>query len=161
MSTPKPPARKALAAHPTPLAGWPDVLVELREVGPEDCDGAAERYRLRWRRVVVQDGHDPETRAALRELRRRGLWRGPLLGDELAPPEGSTRRGIPPGATDPHLCGARTRGGWPCRSLALPSGRCRWHGGMSSGPRSPEGRARSALNLTLANAALARKRRGC
>lgn len=145
---------------PEPLAEWPHVLVELREVGPEDCDGGGEKYRLRWRRVVVADGHDPETREALRELRRRGLYDGPLLGDELDPPPGSTKRGVPPdyAGDDPRLCNAKTRSGRPCRSLALPSGRCRWHGGMSSGPKTREGRARSAANLTLARAALEAKR---
>ncbi len=164
MSGKVPSIKKGLARTPTPpepqpLAGHPGVLVELREVGPEDCDGAGEKYRLRWRRVVVADPHDDDVRAALRELRRRGLYAGLLLGDELPPEPGSTRRGIPPGASDPRLCGARTQGGWPCRAIALPSGRCRWHGGLSSGPKTTRGRARSALNLALANAALAAKRR--
>ena len=39
-------------------------------------------------------------------------------------------------------CGARTRQGTPCRSLAMPNGRCKLHGGMSTGPRTPEGWAR-------------------
>jgi hypothetical protein len=45
------------------------------------------------------------------------------------------------------LCGAKTRSGGPCR---LPGagcgGRCKLHGGASTGPRTVEGRARSALN---------------
>ena len=45
-------------------------------------------------------------------------------------------------------CGARTKGsGQPCRLKAIYwSGRCKFHGGLSSGPKSPEGKARSALN---------------
>jgi hypothetical protein len=35
------------------------------------------------------------------------------------------------------LCGARTRNGSPCRSAAMPNGRCRMHGGMS--PGAPKG----------------------
>lgn len=31
-------------------------------------------------------------------------------------------------------CGARTRSGVPCRSPAMPNGRCRMHGGGSTGP---------------------------
>ena len=31
-------------------------------------------------------------------------------------------------------CGARTRSGRPCRSPAMPNGRCRMHGGSSTGP---------------------------
>ena len=44
-------------------------------------------------------------------------------------------------------CGARTRSGTPCklRSLCL-NGRCNLHGGMSTGPTTAEGKARSALN---------------
>ena len=145
---------------PRPLAAHPGVLVELREVGPEECDGAAERYKLRWRRVVVQDGHDDETRTALRELRRRGLYAGPLKGDELPPGPGATRRGVPADyrGDDERLCNARCVTGRPCRALALPNGRCVRHGGLSTGPKTPEGRARSAANLIRAREVLAARR---
>jgi hypothetical protein len=36
-------------------------------------------------------------------------------------------------------CGARTRNGTPCRVAAMKNGRCRMHGGRSTGPRTPEG----------------------
>ncbi|HAB36963.1 MAG TPA: hypothetical protein DCE52_02985 [Rhodobacteraceae bacterium] len=39
-------------------------------------------------------------------------------------------------------CGAKTRDGHPCRSPAMKNGRCRLHGGCSTGPKTPEGRAR-------------------
>jgi hypothetical protein len=39
-------------------------------------------------------------------------------------------------------CGARTRRDSACRSPAMPNGRCRMHGGKSTGPRTPEGLAR-------------------
>lgn len=42
-------------------------------------------------------------------------------------------------------CGARTRKGSPCqRPARLAVGRCRVHGGASTGPRTEEGRARIA-----------------
>jgi len=41
-------------------------------------------------------------------------------------------------------CGARTRCGGSCRQPAMPNGRCRMHGGLSTGARTPEGRARCA-----------------
>lgn len=44
-------------------------------------------------------------------------------------------------------CGAKTRRGTPCRALGLANGRCRNHGGLSTGPRTPEGRASSAAAL--------------
>jgi hypothetical protein len=40
-------------------------------------------------------------------------------------------------------CGARTRAGCPCRQPAMKNGRCRLHGGLSTGPRTAEGRRRS------------------
>ena len=36
-------------------------------------------------------------------------------------------------------CGAKTRQGKPCKASAMPNGRCRMHGGKSTGPRTPEG----------------------
>lgn len=36
-------------------------------------------------------------------------------------------------------CGAKTRKRTPCRSPAMLNGRCRMHGGKSTGPRTPEG----------------------
>jgi hypothetical protein len=39
-------------------------------------------------------------------------------------------------------CGARTRADTPCKGPAMPNGRCRMHGGASTGPRTPEGLAR-------------------
>ena len=40
---------------------------------------------------------------------------------------------------DAPRCGARTRGGRPCRCPAMPNGRCRIHGGAS--PGAPRGAA--------------------
>ena len=41
-------------------------------------------------------------------------------------------------------CGAQTRKGTPCQRQALKNGRCPNHGGLSTGPKSPNGRARIA-----------------
>jgi hypothetical protein len=43
---------------------------------------------------------------------------------------------------DPHRaprCGAKTRRGSACQAPAMPNGRCRLHGGKSTGPRTAEG----------------------
>ncbi|MET0529950.1 MAG: HGGxSTG domain-containing protein [Microvirga sp.] len=40
-------------------------------------------------------------------------------------------------------CGAKCRNGSACRSPAMGNGRCRMHGGLSTGPRTADGLARS------------------
>jgi len=48
------------------------------------------------------------------------------------------------GITNPKRCGAKSksRGGAPCLQLALANGRCYYHGGKSTGPRTAQGRLR-------------------
>jgi len=62
-------------------------------------------------------------------------------GRNPTPPVGNRlRHGVRGG--DPRTaprCGARTRAGTPCKGPAMPNGRCRMHGGASTGPRTPEG----------------------
>ncbi len=42
-------------------------------------------------------------------------------------------------------CGAKTRAGHPCGQKSEPGKRrCKWHGGKSTGPKTPEGRERIA-----------------
>ncbi len=147
---------------PQPLAEWPHVMVEWRWVEPAEYSGdSPAEPRLVYRRVVVDDGMTDELRHEMRHLRALGLYNGPLLGDELPPEPGSTRRGVPAAYAggDERLCNARCVTGRPCRALALPNGRCRRHGGRSTGPRTPEGKGRSAANLIKARAVLAAKRR--
>lgn len=69
-------------------------------------------------------------------------------------------------------CGARTRSGTPCQARAVwddehdrprtPRGRCRMHGGLSTGPRTAEGHAAATgaglRNLARINAERARRR---
>src|SRR5688572_26000035 len=45
-------------------------------------------------------------------------------------------------------CGAKTRAGTPCKRIDLHgNGRCKFHGGASTGPKTDEGRARARRNL--------------
>jgi hypothetical protein len=74
-------------------------------------------------------------------------------GDAISPRpgrgDGPLRSGNPRG--NPNLaprCGARARSGCPCRAPAMKNGRCRIHGGKSTGPRTPEGLARLAAAHT-------------
>lgn len=47
-----------------------------------------------------------------------------------------------------HLqCGAKTRAGTPCRNTNLYAcGRCKFHGGLSTGPRTTAGKTVASLN---------------
>ena len=57
---------------------------------------------------------------------------------------------FPPECRD-MTCGARTRAGTPCKRRDLyRSGRCKLHGGLSTGPRTAKGKRRSAHNGKLA-----------
>ena len=57
-----------------------------------------------------------------------------------------------PGPTFPEeilgmTCGAKTRAGTPCKLKSIfENGRCKFHGGLSTGPTTAEGKQRSALN---------------
>lgn len=46
------------------------------------------------------------------------------------------------------LCGAKTRSGKPCKNdgTSYANGRCKFHGGASTGPKTEAGRLQSALN---------------
>ena len=71
--------------------------------------------------------------------------RGPFTKGTSEVSHGRLKHGNPSG--DPNTaprCGARTRGGAPCRGPAIRGkARCRMHGGKSTGPRTPEGLERS------------------
>lgn len=74
----------------------------------------------------------------------------PLVHTKPAPIvyEGPWREEWRPRKADRPRCGAKTRTGKPCqRPGSGRGGRCRNHGGMSTGPRTPQGLARSAANL--------------
>ncbi len=50
-------------------------------------------------------------------------------------------------------CGAKTRKGTPCKRKDIyRSGRCKFHGGLSTGPTSEEGKRRSAMNGRMSKA---------
>ena len=53
---------------------------------------------------------------------------------------GWLKNGNPPGDfTKAPRCGAKNRRGTPCQAPAMRNGRCRLHGGKSTGPKTPEG----------------------
>jgi hypothetical protein len=57
---------------------------------------------------------------------------------------GWLKHGNPPGDfSKAPQCGAKNRRQTPCRAPAMENGRCKFHGGLSTGPRTPEGLERS------------------
>jgi hypothetical protein len=78
------------------------------------------------------------------QLDARGLLEGNPIHPEFDPIP------IPPYPPEFHKlrCGAKTkRTEQPCKQKTLyANGRCKFHGGMSTGPRTTEGKRRSALN---------------
>src|SRR5271155_1969404 len=78
--------------------------------------------------------------------RKRPLQRMRPTIDENAsfPRRGWLKNGNRPGdLNSAPRCGAKTRQGTACKAPAMRNGRCRMHGGASTGPRTPEGLAKS------------------
>src|SRR5580700_674775 len=46
---------------------------------------------------------------------------------------------VPGDLSNAERCGAKTRRGTVCQCPAMPNGRCRLHGGLSTGPKTAEG----------------------
>jgi hypothetical protein len=62
---------------------------------------------------------------------------------------GWLKNGNPPGDLGKVArCGAKTRRGTSCGCPAMPNGRCRLHGGLSTGPKTAEGIERIRLAVT-------------
>ena len=57
--------------------------------------------------------------------------------------------GTPCVAGDP-ICGAKTKTGAPCKGIPMANGRCRRHGGVSTGPTLKHGRYSKFLPVRLA-----------
>ncbi len=60
-------------------------------------------------------------------------------------------------------CGAHARTtGNPCKAKAVPNGRCKLHGGLSTGPKTPEGRQAIAVTTKarMSNGQLQRAKDG-
>ena len=89
------------------------------------------------------------------DAERRRMWRSYV--DAYFRAQGAweaARRPFPrpPMPTQPEAvqglqCGATTRAGTPCKLTGLyKSGRCKLHGGMSTGPKTDAGREQSRIN---------------
>jgi hypothetical protein len=81
----------------------------------------------------------------------RALHRSLRLGSRAKPAPGQARRKrcdawVKQLSVISKNTGVRVTRGPRCRGWALESGRCRVHGGLSTGPRTPEGKARSVAS---------------
>jgi len=102
----------------------------LRKLWRQWHEGADDRHR-RW--------HEAEE-AAHRAWRQNPGLRSPPY---MPPP-----RHIPmPRELAGLTCGAKTRAGTPCKRTDIyNNGRCKFHGGLSTGPTTPEGKAIASRN---------------
>ena len=74
----------------------------------------------------------------------------PMHRDEVAQPD-SQKLSCEPAGTDlpARVCGARTRSGAPCRNMPMRNGRCRMHGGASTGRKTAAGIASHRAAVTI------------
>lgn len=81
---------------------------------------------------------------------RRKLWREHYTAVQLALQEAGYDATFPPFPEELRglTCGAKNRKGEPCRKTELYlNGRCKFHGGMSTGPTSDSGKKVALANL--------------
>jgi hypothetical protein len=120
-----------------------------RPVGYFSTDPDSDYEREHDRAEDIAHGIDPDTgllvdapREAHAESPEPPAGRAPLLLRR-----GRLKNGNPGGDfLAAARCGAKTRAGGSCRQPAMVNGRCRFHGGTSTGPRSETGRARARSN---------------
>lgn len=100
---------------------------------PALCAG---RLRRLVRRKPDASGRAAGSVDAMNDAERRALWQRWCDYGGSFPPECADL-----------TCGARTRAGTPCKRRDLyRSGRCKLHGGLSTGPRTAKGKRLSARN---------------
>jgi len=109
---------------------------------------SAERRLLRLDRRMKRDALLKLQRQDMAECaeRWRSFGEGPRAYRDI---DGKVHMlGHYPPKRDRPRCGARTRAGGSCKAPALPEKeRCRMHGGLSTGPKTPEGKARTLAAL--------------
>jgi hypothetical protein len=119
--------------------GERDLFASDRTVPPANDVGGSQKAEAR------------SQKAARRAAEPSPAGPGPAAGTFCLPSSdfcllnrGRLKNGNPSGdyMTAPR-CGARTRAGCSCRQPAMTNGRCRFHGGKSTGPRTEAGRERA------------------
>jgi hypothetical protein len=101
------------------------------------------KYKAWWRKYnKIRQDYEAECDRVLKALKELPLGYHPLLDFPPEPPH------LPlPKEFQGMTCGAKTRAGTSCKLTSIyPNGRCKFHGGLSTGPKTEAGRKRSALN---------------
>jgi hypothetical protein len=124
---------------------WPPLVYDAdpRRAWRQWCVASAQ-WPARWEHFLT---HRPPRPLGLVVGQRRRLTRA-LMTRHAAAQAVLAQRPVFPEQCRDLTCGAKTRQGTPCqrRDLYGPRARCRLHGGLSTGPTTPEGKQRSAAN---------------
>lgn len=101
-------------------------------------------WRAYWTEVDrVREDHRQRVDALWHQWESADPWSRPLA-PRMAP--GPARPPLP-AALAGLTCGAKTRAGTPCKLTDIYlNGRCKFHGGLSTGPRTAKGKRKSARN---------------
>jgi hypothetical protein len=112
----------------------PDWLDAFPEMTPENLAKAN----------AAQKAADERRKREAEEARKKWESEVPKLHAAAGQRRGHLKNGNPSGDyMAARRCDATTRSGACCRQPAMLNGRCRFHGGLSTGPRTAEGLARS------------------
>jgi hypothetical protein len=114
--------------------------VECPCSSPHDSPQCGVRFEIRLARSVGRNRHKKLQPGASGAIMRSSEKE---KGTPHEQRRGWLKNGNPAGDfTKAPRCGAKTRRGTPCQCPAMINGRCRLHGGRSSGPKTPAGRKR-------------------
>lgn len=154
--------------------------LKQENVSSRDIEAAARAYLAR--RDGKPRGKRPWERLSAFELRDFALAHGMEWPDRLEQVDPALyaenrelagrlymkhlkRQGLLPPKHERPRCGAKCRDGHACNARAVfnvyrhrMSRRCKWHGGFSTGPKSPEAKARALAILAAGRAILAQRR---
>ena len=113
----------------------------------ESQDVLRQRWRAYWKEHEEYDKRREQYEEALSQWNEKHIYnyvRGlPSPPKPVAPVAPDWPREL-----NKLTCGAKTRAGTPCQLTSLygGNGRCKFHGGASTGPKTAVGKAKAALN---------------
>jgi len=128
---------------PVPAQTLPDALAyifadEAKGAGcrKQDCAGICQASGIEGNRIILRTNTRGRGDGALVD------WEQERLDNEISRIKA---KALQKAARCRQRCGAKTRKGHPCKMMSeAGKRRCKYHGGMSTGPKTPEGKARIA-----------------